>query len=210
MRGGGLYKLRGFKFLTLDKSLVVDTKIVGYRLIDDDNSFVDMPLNSIDVSQYNYLGYLYVKPYNENGVKVLRTPQEKYGIDKGYIIPAGIKLGTQWYKWSRPDFRSLVKRLSEVLSRSMSEILSRPVFGFKNVNIDEEFALYEFWFKLGDEYDFDEIYWEYEDECNSSKSAISNWLRKQNISFVNVKCIFATDDGWFSCTIYFDGVGIWV
>lgn len=196
--------MRGFKLLTLDKSLAFSTEIVGYRLIDDDNSFVDMPLNSIDVSQYNYLGYLYVKPYNENGVKVLRTPHEKYGLSRGYIIPAGIKLGTQWYKWNRPDFRGLVKRLSEVLLRSMSKILSRPVYGFKNVNIDEEFALYEFWFKLGDEYDFDEIYWEYEDECNSSKSAISNWLRKQNISFVNVKCIFATDDGWFSCTIYFD------
>lgn len=190
--------MKGYKILQFQGGAM------GYRLIDDDNSFADVPKNSFDISAYNYLDTLDVKLYNERGKKVLRTEQEKYGVDKKFIIPAGNKMGIQWYRWNRPRFRHTVKKLSEVFSKSLAKVLGRPVYGFKNMTIDEEYASYEFWFRLGGDHDFDEPAWDYEDECNACRLAISNLLKKKNISFVAIECEHRTYDGWFGGTIYFD------
>lgn len=84
--------------------LLYEEKIKGYRLVDSNKAFTDLSVSDAPESIKNTRcnAFLKMESYNENGVKVLRTPQEKYGIDKGYIVPAEIKSGVQWYKWDRP------------------------------------------------------------------------------------------------------------
>lgn len=151
-----------FRLVTREyKVLSYKGRIVGYRLIAEDNSFVDIPRSTARqyyLSPYKNSGTLSVELYDEEGVKVFRTPHEKYGVTKGYIIPVGIDdyLGIQQYKWSRPNFMRAVKRISDTFSKSLSsEILDRSVYAFTD-DVNEEFATYRFWFLRGDLYYTDE------------------------------------------------------
>lgn len=182
-------------------------KIGGYRLVDDNNAFADVPVSSAPESVKSvilYSGVLRLKMYEENGVKVLRTPQEKYGVDNGYIVPSGVKSGVQWYKWDRPQFRSAVKNVTSVFSntRVLSRILGDRVIDFRSGDVDEKFATYDFSFRL--EQDFGEYSGMHKGE--HFEALISRWLKGNKISYTDIGCSYA-DKGWFSCTIYFDGMG---
>lgn len=183
-------------------------KTEGYRLVDDNNAFVDIPVSNAPESIKSIIccsGVLRLKMYDENGVKVLRTPQEKYGVDNGYIVPLGVKSGVQWYKWDRPQFRSVVKNVSSVFSNSrvLSRILGDRVIDFRSGDMSEELATYDFSFRL--EQDFGEYSGMYKGE--DFEALISRWLKGNKISYTDIGCSYA-DKGWFSCTIYFDGIDI--
>lgn len=188
--------------------LLYENKIKGYRLVDSDNAFTDLSVNNVPESIKNTQcdGYLKLQVYNENGVKVLRTPQEKYGFDKGFIVSAGFKSGVQWYKWYRPQFRSDANKVLSKVSnlKFLSQILGSRLIDFRAGDMDDELATYNFSFRL--EQDFGEYSGMHKGE--HFEVLISRWLNKSSISYTNVGCSYG-DKGWFSCTIYFDGIVVW-
>lgn len=180
--------------------LVYKGKVKGYRFVEKyhDSLFTDIPVSMISSNgccSYKIAGALTMNEYVENGKMVLRTADEKYGIDNGIIVPYGRKFLFNMsdnneiflYKWDRPNFLS---RVEVIKYRLLCWDIAREFFhnslnlelqntGFP-LSVSERYATLEtyIFFKgsLSNEY------------TNKIAEVLKRWLLWNGIPFTKILC----------------------